>query len=138
MISTDSMLHIIGAVGTIIAAIVGIAISVVWLTRATRENSRRRYSPLVELLEPRLHEHGLNLLSASVPHEGDTGPFPIPGSTVSHVPSSIAGSCMWQFRTVRFADRQGRPHQAWARLYFSGGEVEIDWLPPLPRIQASQ
>ena len=108
---------------------------VVWAARASATLSRRKRSPLAEIIGPALLKHGLNLLSSRIPPEGDTGPFPHPGGTASHVGAYLAVGTPWQFRVVCFTTPDGREHEVWARLFFDGKRVSrIDWQPELDSI----
>ena len=109
-----------------------VVLLIVWAARASATQSRRRRSPLAEIIGPALLDHGLNLLSSSVPPRGNTGPFPQPSGTASHPAAYLAVGSPWQFRVVRFSTPAGGEHEAWARLFFDGNRVaQIDWHPDI-------
>ena len=94
---------------------------------------RRSRSSLSEYLRPVLDTLGFELISSRVAAQGETGPFPSPGFTTSHMGATFVEDS-WQFRRVTFRDKRGQKHETWARLFFGGDTPEVEWMPRLEDI----
>lgn len=88
-----------------------------------------------DVIEPIVREQGYTLVSITIPEKLDSGPFPQPNGTVSHL-----GAIMFMdygvFRIVRFQDKDEIEYMSWARLLFNGSNVEdVEWMPDFQMIR---